>query len=889
MSVSLSGARGVMRYRHDGNLLFDFDALNAIVRDGEVCELPDASQWSEPDGAIVVPIAASKMDTATGWELTGAGTLVIAAHVASVYAYVAPALTVPGTQTTDEDTNKNITGISVADADTATPITVALSATHGTLSLAQTTGLTFTTGDGVSDASMEFSGSLVNVNLALATLTFIPTANYNGGAVISIDVTDDEELSDADTINVTVGPINDAIFVTIPGTQSTAENTNKAITGISVADVDAVTVTITTLSVTNGTLSLAQTTGLTFTTGDGTADATMSFSGSLANVNAALATVTYTPTAEFGGAASLYIEASDGVLSDNDTLTIDVAVENDAPVVTCPVDQAGTEDTTKVVTDLISISDVDSSTGTWTVAIATTNISESRIQGGIALSGSLSYTSGSQYSANKTVTGTLADILGWIGTNNNQFIPPANFNGVATVTVTATDPGGASGSDSFDIVFASVQDAPMISGYSSTMDITPDSTDNATALGIVDGDGDNQTVSLQVYHGTIKLTTTTGLSVSAGAVDGSSSYATFSGTLANINAALASYSYTPTLSYLGPDFLDIGALDSTGRAASAMMIYKVGAVDVNPFTFTLASLGNFIVGGGQYFQLNLSGSGGSASVGPIYFQTASRIKTEAEIAAEVQTAIRAQTALGGDHATATPSNSGSTSTYTIYLQTVDFQPAGGHEIQTITFAEENMGSSLGVAVTINETTVTNGVADIEAIPGTAEQSYITATPVEYGVTGDTTSDSNGNYVSCDENGNHTGSGGPWFGGGSNPATFTAPSNGPMSTTKASGNGSVGVGAGVADIPAIPGSPEVHNLAPSVIPGSGTWQVIGGGSAVNYDADTGTMSAAAGSQWTFNQNINAGTVTATNIANGDTGNLGAASVDLKTPLIAGSVA
>ncbi|MEQ1887589.1 MAG: hypothetical protein ABL951_00235, partial [Alphaproteobacteria bacterium] len=66
---------------------------------------------------------------------------------------------------------------------------------------------------------------------------------------------------------------------------------------ISIAD-DAATVQVT-LTGTNGTVTLSGITGLVFTTGDGTADATMTFSGTKAAVNAALAGMSFIPTVAF--------------------------------------------------------------------------------------------------------------------------------------------------------------------------------------------------------------------------------------------------------------------------------------------------------------------------------------------------------------------------------------------------------------------------------------------------------------------------------------------------------------------------------------------------------------------------------------------------------------
>jgi large repetitive protein len=49
---------------------------------------------------------------------------------------------------------------------------VTLSVEHGTLTLSDTTGLTFSVGDGSGDATLVFSGSLDDVNAALATLSY---------------------------------------------------------------------------------------------------------------------------------------------------------------------------------------------------------------------------------------------------------------------------------------------------------------------------------------------------------------------------------------------------------------------------------------------------------------------------------------------------------------------------------------------------------------------------------------------------------------------------------------------------------------------------------------------------------------------------------------------
>src|SRR5262249_23636499 len=60
-----------------------------------------------------------------------------------------------------------------------------------------------------------------------------------------------------------------------------------------------------------GTLTLSGTTGLTFTTGDGTADQTMTFTGTLANINTALSGLRYDPAGNFAGATTFTITTDD--------------------------------------------------------------------------------------------------------------------------------------------------------------------------------------------------------------------------------------------------------------------------------------------------------------------------------------------------------------------------------------------------------------------------------------------------------------------------------------------------------------------------------------------------------------------------------------------------
>ncbi|WP_290661605.1 DUF4347 domain-containing protein, partial [Aquabacterium sp.] len=145
-------------------------------------------------------------------------------------------------------------------------------------------------------------------------------------------------------VTVTVTAVNDAPVNTKPGAQSTNEDTNLVFSSgngnlISISDVDAAGGLMqVTLSVLQGTLTLSGLTGLSFTSGDGSADASMVFTGTIANINAALAGLSYTPASNYAGPDTLSIVTSDqgnngtgGALSDSDTVAITVNAVNDAP------------------------------------------------------------------------------------------------------------------------------------------------------------------------------------------------------------------------------------------------------------------------------------------------------------------------------------------------------------------------------------------------------------------------------------------------------------------------------------------------------------------------------------------------------------------------------
>ena len=179
----------------------------------------------------------------------------------------------------------------------------------------------------------------------LGNLTYVPAANESGGKTFTVTASDGALSSAAATVTMTLAAVNDAPVNLVPGAQTTNANTALVFStasgnSLGLTDVDAAEAALTvTLTATSGVVALPATTGLTFTTGTGQGDATMTFSGTASSLNAALNGLMFVPAPGFVGSAALAITTSDegnvgagGIKTDADTVAITV-VDNIAPVV----------------------------------------------------------------------------------------------------------------------------------------------------------------------------------------------------------------------------------------------------------------------------------------------------------------------------------------------------------------------------------------------------------------------------------------------------------------------------------------------------------------------------------------------------------------------------
>src|SRR5205807_1844282 len=284
----------------------------------------------------------------------------------------------------------------------------------------------------------------------LASLSYQGTLNYNGPDTLTVTSRDSNAVTDVDTVAITVNPVNDAPVNTVPGAQVVNEDTALAVGGISVTDVDGNLSTVQ-LGVTNGTVTVNLAGGATISSGaNGTA--TLTLSGTQAQINAALGTLAYQGTLNYNGPDTLMVTSRDSnAVIDVDTVAITVLAVDDAPVNTVPGAQVVNEDTALAVGG-ISVTDVDGNLSTVQLAVANGTVT-------VSLAGTATISAGGNGTATLTLSGSQADINATLASLAYQ--GTLNYNGPDTLTVTSRDSNAVTDVDTVAITVLAVDDAPV--------------------------------------------------------------------------------------------------------------------------------------------------------------------------------------------------------------------------------------------------------------------------------------------------------------------------------------------------------------------------------------------------------------------------------------------
>jgi hypothetical protein len=371
-------------------------------------------------------------------RLSNSGSVALSVNAASP-----PAIAANATASMSEhrplvfSTGNNSANTSTDAAAGVSTDSLTLLVTHGMLTPALTAGLGAATGTN-DPASFTVSGSLANLDAA--GLTDKPTATRVGSDSSSLSDSDPgDRLSAATTVVFTVSALSAPAIVAPPSVTldqnrslvfSPGNGNAISIFSFKGAATDSGSNSLT-LSVAHGTITLASTTGLSFTTGmNGLASFTVT--GTAANLNAALSGMVYTPTTNFSGSDSLAMKLSDP--NGQSALTnVPLRVNVTAPTLTAPttgtVPQNGTLTFYKRA---IKIADVNASTDIEQVVLTATH-------GDLKLGSTagITFVSGANNSASMTISGTLTSLNA--GLNGLRFTPTTGFNGSGTISLKYTD------------------------------------------------------------------------------------------------------------------------------------------------------------------------------------------------------------------------------------------------------------------------------------------------------------------------------------------------------------------------------------------------------------------------------------------------------------------
>jgi beta-glucanase (GH16 family) len=504
-------------------------------------------------------------------------------------AAVAPVISIPTSAQVTTGVATTVSGVSIAANWPGGDFTVTISDSKGLLQTAATTDV-FTSGEGTT--SVTLTGNLAPINAALATLTY--QGQSVGSEEVWISATDPQGqqsleslvIADVAGTGVTTPPVTTSattpVLVT-PATFTLAAGTSKALSGVTVTDSQ---------TGANPTVVISDSTGLLHTTAtggvteQGEGSTTLTLSGGLTAIDAELATLTYQAGAA-AGTDWLWISAA--AAGSAQALSHTVVTVTAASSVTTPpatgtgsppaLDPPATFSVSAGVTQTLSgFSVTDGQTsGDLTVVISdSTGILGTTATSGVTASG--------EKTTSLTLTGTSAAL--------NTELASLTYEGATAGTdwlwVSATD---AAGNQVLDHTVVTVTPAPVvvkpIVNTLASFSVTTGTTKALSGVTVTD------TASSGVFS--VIVSDTTGVlktSATSGVTEqGESSKAlTLTGTLAAVNAELATLAYVAG-TVAGTDLIRVSANDAAGdQGISSVGVTVTAPVVSTPIMNTPASL-----------------------------------------------------------------------------------------------------------------------------------------------------------------------------------------------------------------------------------------------------------------------------------------------------------
>ena len=417
-------------------------------------------------------------------------------------------------------------------------------------------------------------GAWADINVLLAALSFTPTPDFNGPFNIATSVSDGVAAPVTGSKLFTGVPVNDTPTASnLSAAESYIEDQPLDLTDIVIGDIDSPTLTAT-LTLSNPaagalTAGISGAVSASYNAGTGVWVA----SGARADVNALLARLRLVPAPDFNGFFTLATRVDDGVaaaLLGNKSFT-GVAV-NDAPTgLNLSASEVYTEDTPLDLADIV-INDVDHSTGSATLTLSDPTV-------GVLSTGSSGAVSARYNAATGvwTASGALVDLNALLAALT--FTPQADFTGSFNIGTSLSDGVAAPVTGMKLFTAAAVNDAPTATNLGAGQTYIEDQLLDLTDIVVGDIDSASVTATLTLSNAAAG-TLSTGVS---GAVTSTFNAAagvwTASGTLADVNALLASVVFSPAPDF-NADFSIATALDD-GVAAALTGVKPFKGVPVN--------------------------------------------------------------------------------------------------------------------------------------------------------------------------------------------------------------------------------------------------------------------------------------------------------------------
>ena len=438
-SLAATSAGGVIASGSGGNSLAltgTLSDLNAYL--GAAATRPTFTGAPDASGAVTLTVLTNDNgNTGSGGARTDTSTSTITVTAVND----PPVSSLPSGYTIAEDSGPlSLSGVSVSDVDAGTGVeTITLSVPNGSGSLAAAS-VGGVTASGSGGTSVTLNGTLTDLNTYLGDAstrpTFTSAPDYNGAVTLTMVTNDNGNTgaggpqTDTDTSTITVTAVNDPPVNTVPSSYTTAEDSGPLqLSGISVSDVDAGTgVETITLSVPNGSGSLAAASA-GGVTASGSGGASVTITGTLPDLNSYLADAstrpTFTSAPNSRGAVTLTVTTNDngatgagGAQTDTDTSTITITPVNHPPTATGTLAGQSAQDAQPVrYTTAGGFSDIDGDTLTY---------SATGLPAGLAIDPN---------------SGVISGVLGRSASQVD--------GGAYAVVVQATDPSGASATQSF--------------------------------------------------------------------------------------------------------------------------------------------------------------------------------------------------------------------------------------------------------------------------------------------------------------------------------------------------------------------------------------------------------------------------------------------------------